>query len=131
MTRRAVVLVAAALVVLATTAGTSAFSAATIDRGLAVSVVDDDSAYLGVTLEQTDTTNGTTNLTVTVRNQFPGDSTLSNVTVTANGAAETVTSLQSGEEATITFENATCDSTVTIEATGGGVDVALERTIDC
>jgi len=135
MTRRLVVLVAAALLAVAGTVGTGALSAVTADRAVTVDVADDENAYLGVALATNDTTNATANLTVSVTNQFPAGTQLTDVTVEANGEAAALATdddpLTVGETASITVQNATCGDTVALRASGDGVTVALERSIDC
>jgi hypothetical protein len=125
---------AAALVVLATTAGTSAFSAASLDRSVQIGVADDDDAYLGVDVTGT-TTNGTTTVDVSVANRFPSGTALTTVTATVDGDTITLTpsdgSLDTGENTDATIGGVTCSNTVTVHASGDGVTVTLERAIDC
>lgn len=134
MNYRGVAVVVAAVVVLATTAGTSAFSATTADRSAEIAVVDDGDAYLAVEVTANATGNQTT-ATVTVANQFPSGTVLTAVTATHDGDTRSLLpsdgSLDPGENSTATFENATCDGTVTISASGDDVAVELDRTVDC
>jgi len=134
MNYRGVVVIAAGLVVLSTTAGTGAFSATTVDRSAEIAVVDDDSAYLAVTVTANATGNETT-ATVTVTNQFPPGTALTAVRVEHDDDSRSALpddgSLDPGEPSTATFENVTCDGTVTIAASGDGVAVELERDVDC
>ncbi|WP_323676423.1 hypothetical protein [Halorubellus sp. PRR65] len=134
MTRRGWLVLAAALVVLATTAGTSAFSAASLDRSVQIDVADDQSAYLGVSVTG-NATNNTTTATVTVTNQLPGDIALTTVTATDEGDSTSLTpgdgSLDGGDTTSATIENVTCGETVVIHASGDAVTVTLEREIQC
>lgn len=131
MNRRAWVVIAAATVALATTVGTGAVSSISAERGMNVAVVDDEEAYLGLDVETVTTENGT-EVNVTVSNQFPDGTTL-DVTVSHDGvtAYPGKHSLESGETRWVAFENATCDGTVTVTATGDDVAVELERDVDC
>jgi hypothetical protein len=134
VTRRGWLVLAAALVVLATTAGTSAFSAASLDRGVQIGVASDDDAYLGVAVTGT-ATNNTTTASVTVTNQFPGGTALTTVVATVDDDTVTLTpsdgSLNGGEPTSATIEDVTCDDTVVIHASGDAVAVTLERQVDC
>lgn len=131
MNRRAWVVLAAAAVALASTAGTGAVSSMSAERGMNVDVVEDERAYLGVDIETTTTENGTA-VNVTVSNQFPSGTTL-DVTVSHEGVTlyPGNHSLESGETRWATFENATCGETVRITASAGSVTVELERDVEC
>ncbi|WP_227131109.1 hypothetical protein [Halorubellus salinus] len=134
MSRRGWLVLGAAVVVLATTTGTGAFSAVNAERGIQVAVVDDDSAYLGVAITANATGNNTT-ATITVRNQFSDGTTLTTVTATSDDDIVSLTpgttTLASGESGTGTVENVTCGETVVIQARGDGVNVEFEREITC
>jgi hypothetical protein len=132
--RRAVAVLVVAIFAVASTAGTSAFSATTTDRSVRVDVVDDASAYLGVERTTNETGNESV-LAVTVTNRFPGGVALSNVTVRHGDADRTVATdvepLASGEAATATFGNASCGGSVVVTASGDGVSVQLRRPVPC
>lgn len=72
--RRRTVLLAVAVVAAATasTAGTAGFSSVTADRGVTVSVADDDAAFLGIDREATNVSDGRTDLVVGLTNRLPG-----------------------------------------------------------
>lgn len=134
MSRRGWLVLGAAAVVLATTAGTSAFSAVSAERGIHVAVVDDDDAYLGVAI----TANATGNKTVaiiTVRNQFPDGSTLTTVTATSADEMVSLTpgarTLDTGDTSTRVLTDVTCGDTIIIRASGDGIRVELEREVAC
>ncbi|WP_178915060.1 hypothetical protein [Natronomonas gomsonensis] len=135
MTRRRRLLLAAALlasVVVVTTTG--GFSSATAERGVDVSVAEDSNAYLGVEQAPSGTENGTTNLEVTVANQFPAGTDLTTVEVTANGTTVDFAepdAVEAGDERTYTFRTVSCDGRITVEAQGAGVTVGLNRTVAC
>jgi cobalamin biosynthesis protein CobT len=72
--RRRTVLLAIAVVAATTasTAGTAGFSSVTADRGVTVSVADDDAAFLGIDREATNVSDGRTDLVVGLTNRLPG-----------------------------------------------------------
>jgi uncharacterized cupredoxin-like copper-binding protein len=72
--RRRTVLLAVAVVAAATasTAGTAGFSSVSVDRGITVSVADDDAAFLGIDREATNVSDGRTDLVVGLTNRLPG-----------------------------------------------------------
>jgi hypothetical protein len=121
-------LLAAALVAtlgLATT-GTGGVDSTAADREVGVVVVADDAAYLGFEQDAV-TTNGTTNLSVTVANRFPAGTTLTTVAVTVEDSTEDVGPLGPGDEGTATFEFVDCDGAVLVVASGDGAGVELAR----
>lgn len=134
MSRRGWLVLGAAAVVLATTAGTGAFSAVNAERGIQVTVVDDDDAYLGVAITANGTENNTTAM-VRVTNQFPDGTTLTTVTATSDDETVSLTpgarTLDTGDASTETLSSVTCGDTITIRASGDGISVELEREIAC
>jgi hypothetical protein len=134
VSRRGWLVLGAAVVVLATTAGTGAFSTVGAERGVQVAVVDDDNAYLGVVIAANATGNDTT-ANITVTNQFPDGTTLTSITATGPDGTTSLTpndgALETGETTSATIQNATCDSTITIHANGPGVQVTIDRPVDC
>lgn len=114
--------------------GTGGFSSATADRSAHVDVAGDQSAYLAFEQSAGNTTNGTTDLEVTVTNQFPGGTELSVVAVTVDGTTVDLAGnepLTAGESATRTFPSVPCDGPVSVEATGTHVDVSFSRSVAC
>lgn len=134
MSRRGAAVIFAALTVLAVAGSTSAFSAVTADRSVTVAVVDDATAFFAFEQSTTPEMNGTT-LSVTVMNQFPHGVKLSNVTVIYRDRTRTLANdtavLFVGDTATATFENASCNGTVTVHARGETVSITLERPVEC
>jgi hypothetical protein len=135
MTRRLLPVALAVLAVASLALSTGGFSATIADRGVSVAVVDDDQAYLGVDLETTDASNGTANLSVTVANRFPADTTLTAVEVEAGGETRTPlaggATVTTGDATTVRFANVSCGSTVSVTASGDGVAVTLSRPVEC
>lgn len=127
MTRgRTVVLVVGLVALLGVLAGTGGVSSSVVERGMQGQVVDDESAYLG--FEQTsETVDGTTNLTVTVTNQFAAGISLTSVEVTVENETTDLGPLDAGEAASVTVADVDCNGTVAVEASGDGVDVYLDR----
>lgn len=125
-----VVLMAGAMLV-TTTSGVSSMAA---DRSTQVAVTDDEKGYLGVEQTTTDTANGTTNLSVTVTNQFPPGATVERMGVTVDGErrdGSQTDPLRNGQADTVTFESVSCDDEVGIVVTGDGFHVQLTRAVAC
>lgn len=132
--RRELLLLVAFATALGFALGTGGVSSISADRGVDVAVVEDDQAYLGFEQDTTEADNGTTTLEVTVKNQYPTQTTLSTVTVTTDGTKADladVGQLESGTSRTHTFDSVPCDETVAVAASGSGVDVYFERAVSC
>jgi len=134
--RRGRVLVAAALLAaLVAVSGTTGYTAASAERAVEVAVADDDAAYLGFEAMTTDTAGGTTNVTVRVTNRFPAGTTLDTVTVTVADrepvALRSAAALGSGETASERFDNVPCGAAVAVTASGDGVGVSFDRSVEC
>lgn len=158
---RFLVAAVALLVALSLVSASGAFSAMTADRPTEVAVVDDGDAYLGIeqTVDQSSVADNSTNetkvppddaanesapannvtsvpvhdgttLELTIANQFPEGVTLHGVEVSVGEQSEEI-SLDAGESETKTFESIECGDPISIEATGSGVEVSLDRTVEC
>lgn len=132
--REQLVLFAALVVAVSLIPSTGGVSSVQADRTVQISVADDSAAYLGLNRTLSNTTDETTDLSVTVRNQFPSDTSLTTVCVTVGN--ETVTlaenrSIDAGEQATAEFDAVSCPDSVTVNASGPDVSVRLTRTVDC
>ena len=114
----ATLLVFAALLIL----GTGGFSAMSADRGVSVTVAGDEEAYLGYS----DTCeNGT--LEITLTNQF--DEELTDVSITVAKEEEPLSDLGPGDSETVEFNvSESGGHDVTVDASGSGVSVELDRT---
>jgi hypothetical protein len=133
MNSRHIAVLTAAVVLLVSVVGTGSYDGVTADRPVEVGVSDDELAYLGFDdiVERTDT--GPT-LTVTVTNQFPSRTSLTEVLITVGGTTVDLTArgpLTPGESATATFSTVLCPSFVTVEAVGPNVDITLDRRVEC
>lgn len=132
--RRQLVLIAALVVAATLVTSSGAVSSIEASRNVHIAVAEDSSAYLGVNQTLSNTTNETTDLTLTVRNQFSSGTSLTMVTVTVSG--ETVdlakhSSIDPGEQATAEFDSVSCPDSVTVKASGSGVAVWLSRSVSC
>lgn len=117
---RYILLAVALLVAGSLIASTTGFSSATADRNVAVTVVSDDKAYLGVQRECRDNTSQ-----VTITNRFSAGTTLG-VSITVNGTVKTIDDLSPGESQSKAFDT---DGTITVHASGSGVSVHLTRSL--
>lgn len=118
---------------LALIAGTGGFSSATADRAFDVEIVEDQRAFVGFEQNTTNITNETTDLEVTVRNQFLYGTSLERVQVTVNDTTKHLASdsIEPGERASETFNSVTCNDQIRVIAMGTGTKVAFNRTVDC
>lgn len=158
--RRRTVLLAIAVVAATTasTAGTAGFSSVTADRGVTVSVADDDAAFLGIDREATNVSDGRTDLVVGLTNRLPGvDDLLVTVSVVGDDGGDAddaddgngedgdagdepidpprSVALDPGETARVTVSGVDCDATVRIEAVTDGADadvrIVANRRVPC
>jgi len=129
--------------------GTGSFSAVSADRGVAITVADDDSAFLGFTSEAPVLDNGRHNETTlaTIHNRFDGRLTDVEVTISGDdnqspqvksGSDIKPSTLESGEsgdiEADVQCSNSggdgsTEDWQLEISASSDGASVDLTRTV--
>lgn len=121
--------VVALIVALLLITSTGSFSAMTAERPAQVTVVDDPDAYLGVEQETEQADNEST-LNLTVTNQFSGGTDLDEMNVSVGEQSQEM-SLDAGESKTLEFQSVECDDPITIEASGSGVEVSLDRTVEC
>lgn len=109
--------------------GTAGFSTSAVDRGMQVAVAADDAAYLGVEQAPSNTTDGTTDLDVTVTNRFPTGTDLA-VTIETENHSETV-DIASGVSRTVTVSSVDCGGQLGINGTGPAVSLRLDRPVEC
>jgi len=128
-------LVLAALVVaIFFSMGTSSVSSVTADRPIEIAVADDSNAYMGFKQQPTRTQNGTTDLVVTVRNQYPSGTSFKTVSVTVHGREVSLSKnspLEPGDTRTQKFNSIPCDSSITIMVSGTGINAEIQRTVSC
>jgi uncharacterized cupredoxin-like copper-binding protein len=158
--RRRTVLLAIAVVAATTasTAGTAGFSSVTADRGVTVSVADDDAAFLGIDREATNVSDGRTDLVVGLTNRLPGvDDLLVTVSVVGDDGGDAddaddgngedgdagdepidsprSVALDPGETARVTVSGVDCDAAVRVEAVTDGTDadvrIVANRRVPC
>ena len=131
--RRELLVVIGLVIALSVTVATGGVSSVTADRGVEVTVAEDDEAFLGVE-QQATKANGTTPVVVTVRNQYPGGATFSTVAVTVNETTVDLaknSSIRPGTSRTNVFHAAGCDDTISVEAEGPSVQISVERDVIC
>lgn len=135
MIRRRWLLLSVILVLgLSLASATAGFSATTAERSVTVDIADDQTAFLGFEQTTNATANETAELEVSVKNQFPPGIALSEVSVTIGNSSVSLLDgdpLYPGEETSWTFSAVSCNAPLTVEASGGGVSVQLERSVDC
>ncbi|MDR5674019.1 hypothetical protein RH858_12780 [Halalkaliarchaeum sp. AArc-GB] len=135
MNRRRWMLLSVILVLgLSLASATAGFSATAAERSVTVDIADDQTAFLGFEQTTNATANETTELEITVRNQFAPGIALSEVSVTIGNSSVSLLDdgpLYPGEETSQTFSAVSCDATLSVEASGSGVSVQLERSVDC
>jgi hypothetical protein len=129
-------LVLLATIVLTTTLVTSSAGVSSVEssRNLQVAVADDSSALLGFNQTVSNTTNGTTTLTLTLTNKFASGTSLTTISVTVGGETTNLAengSVAPGEQVTATFESVSCGGSMTVEASGSEVFVSLDRSVVC
>lgn len=127
-------LFAALALVASSVVGAGGLSVGAMDRGIQGAVADDSTAYLGFEQTPTNTSNDTTDLDVTITNQYFGGTELTTVEVTINGTTVDLAedgTVDPGEEATHTFTSVACGDRITVEALGDGVGVRLDRSVAC
>ena len=140
---RALSLVLAFAAALGLVFGTAGFTAMEADRGLAVTVTNDDSAYLGYETLTDDAESGASTEVVEFHNRFSGkldefavDVSIANHESTGASidATDTPAPLGGGDAASVsvtltcTGGNEEVDLTFDVDGQGSGVSVSLERT---
>jgi len=133
-TRRRLLLLVTVAATITLVSSSSAFTSSTVDRHVQVQTAEDSAAFVGFEQNTSNSSDGTTDLTVTIRNQFPGDTTLSAVDVhvgedNADLAADGP--IPSGGTETVTFDNVSCEGDIEVEAAGTGLEVRFVRSVAC
>lgn len=135
-----------AVLALAVTSASGAFTTTAADRGLGVEVVEDERMVLGIDARAPELSNGTHEVVLLeLVNQFPGDTTLTTVRVTVTEAdpsappdvlvesVATPDSLAPGESGSVTVDvecptNVTTTEVVTATVTVAGADERVSAT---
>ncbi|MXR21007.1 hypothetical protein [Halobacterium bonnevillei] len=131
---RHLVLLVVVLLGVGLASSTGGFSSAGVDRGISVQVSDDDSAYVAFEQTTEDTETGTTDLELTVTNRLPSGAALTTLEVTVNESTVDLAANDSvwpNETVTHSFSSVECGDPITVAASGNGVSVRLDRTIQC
>ncbi|MFW6003313.1 MAG: hypothetical protein ACOCPT_02720 [Halanaeroarchaeum sp.] len=127
--RKALSLALAGIAVVTLAFGTGAFTSVSAERGVSVSVADDDSAYVGYESSDVTVSDGDNVELVTVTNRFQGDLNVTSVDISAGSMSFTNLSyptMESGESGAITGDVEECEAgttetvqvTVTVSGTG-------------
>jgi len=128
-------LVLAALVVaIFFSLGTSSVSSVTADRSIDIMIADDSNAYVGFEQQRTRTQNGTTDLEVTVQNQYPSGTRFTTASVTVHGREVDLSKnspLEPGDSRTHRFNSTPCDSSIAIVVSGTGISAEIQRAVSC
>jgi len=116
------------------TMGTSSVSSVTADRPIDIAVADDSNAYVGFEQQHTRIQNGTTDLEVTVRNQYLSGASFTTVSVTVHGREVDLSKnspLEPGDSRTQRFNSTPCDSSIAIVVSGTGISAEIQRPVSC
>ena len=131
--RKALSLALAGIAVMSLAFGTGAFTSVSAERGVSVSVVDDDRAYVGYNSNDVMVTDHEDTDLVTVTNRFASDIEIEDVSVGSSDSIEESAlavddgPITPGESASITWDEPDCSVltqstvTMTVEVAGAGV----------
>jgi len=131
--RQALLLAALGLIAISTIS-TSGASSVIAERGVEMTVADDHAAVVGFEQRTIHTENGTTDLELTVRNQFVAGSELTAVELRVGGTTSTLAEnspLEPGEHRTETFASVSCADEITVHVSGTGIDTRFHRPVQC
>ncbi len=134
MSRRRLLVLAAAVLGLAAVTATGGFTSASVERSVQVQVADDENAYLGFEQNVTNVENGSADLEVRISNRFGTATDLATVEVTVDGTAVDLAGdgpIGPGETVDRTFRSVPCDDSISIAASGDGVAVRFDRIVSC
>lgn len=134
MTRRRMLVLAAAVVGLAGVTATGGISSIAVERGVEVQIADDRNAYLGFEQNATNVGNGSADLEVRASNQLGTTTAFTTVEVTVDGTTADLTgdgALEPGDVVTRTFRSVSCEERVAVSASGDGVSVRFDRPVEC
>jgi len=134
MKGRTLLLASAAILAVTLAASTGAMSSAAVDRGVQVSVADDEVAFLGFQQSVSNASNGTASLNVTLTNQFPAGTTFDAVTVSVNATEVSPVPgnrFLPGDSLIVSVGNVSCEGRVSVVATGDDASVEFERAVAC
>lgn len=110
--------------------GSLGFSSVAADRGVAVSVVEDDSAYVGMTVCDRPATNSSGHpVEVSIQNLFGVDLEIDEIDGTINKIPKPYRSIPSGTEASFTMRVANDTDEVTLHAHTTSATVEVTREI--
>jgi hypothetical protein len=114
--------------------GSTGASSVTVDRGVDMSVVADQQAMVGFEQVATQPDNGTTDVDVTVENQFASEIELTTVELGVDRRAVDVADpspLTPGDRRTHTFVSVPCSEEITVHVSGTDVNTRFTRSVQC
>lgn len=134
ISKRQALLLAALGVIGVMMIGTSGASSVTAERGVEMTVAEDDTAVVGFEQRTIHTANGTTDLELTVRNQFVAGTELTTAELHVDGTTENLAEnspLGPGEHATERFVGVSCADEITVHVSGTDIDTRFNRPVQC
>ncbi|MEA1930027.1 hypothetical protein [Halohasta litorea] len=114
--------------------GASGASSVTAERGVEMAVAGDNAAVVGFEQRAIHTANGTTELELTVRNQFGTEIELTAIEVGVGGTTEHLAEnspLEPGEHRTERFVGVSCTDEITVHVSGTDIDSRFDRPVQC
>lgn len=107
-----------------------------MERPVDAEVAEDPAAYVGFEQRTNSRTNTSTDLEITITNNIGHGISLQSVFVnigdkTTNAREVEGDHLDPNESLTFTFTNVSCGESITVVASGSGVHVSLNRTVNC
>lgn len=126
-----IAVVAAVSVLVLSTGGVSSILAT---HSVDVVTTGPQDAYLGVEQTLLQTKGNTTDLELTVTNQFPAGIVLTTVEVTTNGTTVDLTTrgrLEPGDNRTHTFRAVSCGETLIVESSSADTSVQINQSVSC
>lgn len=133
ISKQQAILLTAVVTVVAMTIGTSGASSVSAERGVDMAVAADRAAVVGFEQTALDTDDGTTDLELTVRNQFVSGTELTTVELSVDGTTRDVAAdpLEPGADTTATFSGVSCAKEVSVHVSGPDLDTRFRRPVRC
>jgi subtilase family serine protease len=132
--KQQLLLITVVLVLSATLIGSTGASSVIADRGVDMSVAADQQAVVGFEQTPTQTENGTTDVDVTVKNQFASEIDLTTVELSVDGESvdlADLSPLEPGDRRTHTFVSVPCTDEITVHVSGTDINSRFNRSVQC